>query len=170
MKKKPIKMLVSSFFYNIGPNLAQILPQIPHPLSFFFVDFQWNMLGDSVNINSLCCNPVVLKNKIGKTSKNCFFGPNFHKKGVIMNHAQNEKRLFLAEITNPNHQLSETFNFLKISYIFLLSYESFSILSDSFCGKCHSQLKQLWMSLLLTLNIFHTFFKCFYCWLWTSKC
>ena len=24
--------------------------------------------------------------------------------------------------------------------------------------------------LLLTSNIFHTFFKCFYCWLWTSKC
>ena len=26
------------------------------------------------------------------------------------------------------------------------------------------------MFLLLTLNIFHTFFYCFYCWLWTSKC
>ena len=24
--------------------------------------------------------------------------------------------------------------------------------------------------LLLTLNIFHTFSKCFYCWFWTSKC
>ena len=24
--------------------------------------------------------------------------------------------------------------------------------------------------LLLTLNIFRTFFRCFYCWLWTSKC
>ena len=24
--------------------------------------------------------------------------------------------------------------------------------------------------LLLTLNIFHFFFECFYCWLWTSKC
>ena len=26
------------------------------------------------------------------------------------------------------------------------------------------------MFLLLTLNIFHTFFYRFYCWLWTSKC
>ena len=26
------------------------------------------------------------------------------------------------------------------------------------------------VSLLLTLNIFLTFFQCFYCWLWTSKC
>ena len=26
------------------------------------------------------------------------------------------------------------------------------------------------MFLLLTLNILHTFFQCFYCWLWASKC
>ena len=26
------------------------------------------------------------------------------------------------------------------------------------------------MSLLLTLNVFHTFFYCFYCWFWISKC
>ena len=26
------------------------------------------------------------------------------------------------------------------------------------------------MALLLTLNIFHTLFQCFYCWLWTCNC
>ena len=26
------------------------------------------------------------------------------------------------------------------------------------------------MSLMLTLNIFYTFFDCFYCWLWTGTC
>ena len=26
------------------------------------------------------------------------------------------------------------------------------------------------VSLLLNFNIFHTFLKCFYCWIWTSKC
>ena len=26
------------------------------------------------------------------------------------------------------------------------------------------------VSLLVTLNIFHTLFCCFYCWFWTSKC
>ena len=26
------------------------------------------------------------------------------------------------------------------------------------------------VSLLLTLNIFHSLFRCFYCWFWTSKC
>ena len=45
-------MPVSLFFHNIGPNLAQILPQRQHPLSFF-IDFQWNMLGDAININNL---------------------------------------------------------------------------------------------------------------------
>ena len=34
-KNKPIEVPVSLFFHNIGPNLAQMLPQIPHPLYFF---------------------------------------------------------------------------------------------------------------------------------------
>ena len=48
-----------------------------------------------------------------KPLKNCIFGPNFHKKEVIMGHAQ----FFLAEITKTVHQLSETFHFIKISYV-----------------------------------------------------
>ena len=38
-----------------------------------------------------------------KPLKNCIFGPNFHKKEVIMGHAQ----FFLAEM----------FHFIKISYV-----------------------------------------------------
>ena len=34
-----------------------------------------------------------------------------------MGHAQNEKNNFFAEITKAEHQLSETFYFLKISYV-----------------------------------------------------
>ena len=44
---------------------------------FLSVDFQWNLLEDSININNFCCNPVFLK-KNGKTSKNCFLGHNLH--------------------------------------------------------------------------------------------
>ena len=42
-----------------------------------------------------------------------------HQKGVIMGYAQNEKQYFLAEITKAqaDHQLSETFYFIKISYV-----------------------------------------------------
>ena len=34
-----------------------------------------------------------------------------------MDHVQNEKQFFLAEITKVDHQLSETFYFIKISYV-----------------------------------------------------
>ena len=56
-----IEMPVSLFFHNIGPNLVQTLPK--DYTHFFFADFQCNMLEDSININNLCCNPVVLKKR-----------------------------------------------------------------------------------------------------------
>ena len=34
-KKNPIEIPVPLFFHNIGPTLAQIFPQRPHPLYFF---------------------------------------------------------------------------------------------------------------------------------------
>ena len=52
------------FFRNIGPNLAQFLPQ-NHTHFFFFASSQWNMLKALININNNCYwNPWVLK-KIG---------------------------------------------------------------------------------------------------------
>ena len=71
------------------------------------------MLGDSININDMCCNPVVLK-KIGKASKRIFFGAQIVQK---MCHAQNEKQFFLVEITNADYQLPEAFCFIKVSYV-----------------------------------------------------
>ena len=72
-EKKTLIVPVFLFFHNIGPNLAKILPLRPHPLSFF-VDVQWNMLGDSVNINNFCCNPVVLQ-KLVKPLEIAFWDP-----------------------------------------------------------------------------------------------
>ena len=48
-------MLISLLFYNIGPNLAQILPQ-DHTHFDFFAGFQWYMLEDSININNFNIN------------------------------------------------------------------------------------------------------------------
>ena len=62
-------------------------------------DFQLNMLGDSIGINKLFCNSFEKKN--GKTYKIAILRPNLHKKGVNMDQAQ----------------LSETFYFIKLSYI-----------------------------------------------------
>ena len=51
------------------------------------------MLGYLININNLCCNPVVLK-KIDKISKKMLFWAQFTQKGVIMGHAQTAEHLF----------------------------------------------------------------------------
>ena len=65
--KKNIKILVFLYF---SITLDQICPKfVPDTTStlLFLAGIQWNMLGDSININDLCCNPVVLK-KFGKSS------------------------------------------------------------------------------------------------------
>ena len=54
--------------------------------------------------------------KVGKTSQKLFFGPNLHRKEVIMGHTQDGEKL-LTEITKSDHQLSESFYFIKISYV-----------------------------------------------------
>ena len=51
-----------------------------------------------------------------KSLKNCFFRPNLHRKGVIIGHAL-DGFFFLAEITKADHQLSESFYFIKISFV-----------------------------------------------------
>ena len=55
--------------------------------------------------------------KLVKPLKNYFFGPNLYRKGVIMDHAQDEKFYFLVEITKADHQLSENVYFIKTSYV-----------------------------------------------------
>lgn len=70
------------------------------------------MLGDSININSLSCNLLVLK-KLLKPLKTTIFEPNVGKKGVNMDHTQNEKQICLAEIAKADHN----FYFIKMSDI-----------------------------------------------------
>ena len=61
-----------------------------------------------------------------------FFGPNLHKKGVIMGH---EWKIFsLAETRKADYQLSETFYFIKI-YVLTELWIFFFILSDVFFQK-----------------------------------
>ena len=52
-----------------------------------------------------------------KPLKNVFFGPNLHRKEIIMGHARDGKIFFLAEIKKEDHQLSENFYFIKTSYV-----------------------------------------------------
>ena len=89
-----IKNLVdnASFFvfsHNIGPNLAYIFPLRLDPLCYF-ADFQWNVLRNSININSIDSNNWIesssSETKLIKLLRITIFEPNLHKKGVSMGH------------------------------------------------------------------------------------
>ena len=82
--------------------------------------------------------------KLVKPLKNCFFGPNLHGKGVIMDHAQDEKKFFLVGITKADHQLSESFYFIKISYVLIELWVFFYLEWCFLSKKCYFQLKHLW--------------------------
>ena len=77
------------------------------------------MLKGSININNLCWNPAASskkKKKNGKTSKNCFFLVQFaQKRDCYGSHPK--CKTTKGEITKGGHQVSETFYFLKISYV-----------------------------------------------------
>ena len=69
--------------------------------------------------------------KLVKPLKNCFFGPNLHRKGAIMGHTQDGKFFFLPEITKADHQLSERFyqNIICFDWVMnlYLSWVMFSV-------------------------------------------
>ena len=91
------------------------------------------MIGDSININDLCCNPVVLK----KSWQNLYkfvFGVQFVQKSGHYGPRPKWKSIFLVETTKADHQLSETFYFIKISYV-LTELWIFFYLSDVFVKK-----------------------------------
>ena len=61
------------------------------------------MLGDSININNSCCNPVVLKKKLVKPLKNCFFCAQFAQTRGHYGPCPVWKAIFFAEITKADH-------------------------------------------------------------------
>ena len=79
-----------------------------------------------------------------KPLKNCFFGLNLPKKGVIMSHAQNKKQFFGR---NTKSRSSAFRNFLFCQNIISLGWVMNLCLSWVMYfvkKKCHFQLKQLW--------------------------
>ena len=71
--KKPIEIPVSLFFSQhwtyFGPNFALKTTAT----LLFLADFRWNMFGDTININNMCCIPAVLKKKLVKSLKKFFW-------------------------------------------------------------------------------------------------
>ena len=100
-EKKLLIMPFLYFFHNIGPNLAQILPQ-DHTHFTFFVYFPMKYVWDSININNFNWNPEVLQKKLLKPLKITIFWPNLCKNGVPMGPVQ--KRIFLFFCRNNKNR------------------------------------------------------------------
>ena len=78
------------------------------------------MLQDAININSLCFEIQQFlgsTKKLVKPLKNCFLDPICIEKGSLWTTPKMKKKFFLVEITKADHQLSESFYFIKISYV-----------------------------------------------------
>ena len=87
------------------------------------------MLGDS--INTLCCNPVVLKKKLVNPLKIAIFWPTETGSAWA---TPKMKNTFLAEITKADHSFQRFFILPKYDKpVFWLNYES--IWCDMFCQK-----------------------------------
>ena len=78
----------------------------------------------------MCCNPEALQKKLVKPLKNCFFAPNLHRR-VHYGPRPRWTKKFLAKIKKADHQLSESFYFIKISNVLTELW----ILSVVFCQK-----------------------------------
>ena len=76
------------------------------------------MLGDTISINNLCCNPEVLKKSWLNLLKMLFW-TQFAQKRAHYEPCPIWKKYFLAEITKADHQLSESFYFIKTSYVLI---------------------------------------------------
>ena len=64
------------------------------------------MLGNSININKFNCNLVVLKEKLGKTSKTHHFCAKLAKLESVQATAKTYNKFFFfffSEIANPDH-------------------------------------------------------------------
>ena len=86
------------------------------------------MLPRGFNINNLCCNPVVQKNKLVKPPKITILGPKLHKRWVSMDNTENEKIFDGRNDKKADHRPSKTF-FISYKKMFWL------ILFDVFYGK-----------------------------------
>ena len=79
--------------------------------------------------------------KLVKPLKNCFSGTNLHRKGVIVDHPQDEKKIFFGR--NKKSRSSAFRKFLFYHNIVCFDWVM-NLLWCFLSKKCHFQLKQLW--------------------------
>ena len=71
--------------------------------------------------------------KLVKPLKNCFFWPNLHKKGVIMDHGRDEKKFFFGRNNKSRSPAFRKFLFYQNIICFDWVKNLFLSLSDAFC-------------------------------------
>ena len=84
---------------------------------------------------------IISEKKLVKSLKNCFLGGQICTRGHYGPYLQ-WKTMFLTGITKADHQLSETFYFIKICFDWVMNL--FYLESCFLSKKCNFQLKQLW--------------------------
>ena len=92
MKKKPIEIPVSLFFFTTSELIWPKFGPKDHTHFAFFVWFPMKYVRGTININNLCCNPVVPE-KLVKL-KNCFLDPICTEKGSLWATPKREKNSF----------------------------------------------------------------------------
>ena len=117
-----LDLIWSKFFLKTTPTLIS------------FARFQWNMLGNSIDIKNFNWNPVVLK-FFAKTSKNYHFSAWLVKKwGPHGPYPKTKNNIYFRN--NKTRSLSFQNLFILTKYnMFWLSYECFSISCDAFLLK-----------------------------------
>ena len=126
--KKPVWQC--QFLFSTTQDL--ILPKFrlkDHTHFMYFADFQWNMLGYSININNLCCNLVVMK-KLVKSLKIAilFWGPTCTKGSAWAMPKEKNYIFGILLKAKADHQLSETFYFIKIRFERVMNLNLFCVI------------------------------------------
>ena len=128
-EKNPLKYQFLCFFTT----LVLIWPTFCPKDYIHFTFFDWFPMKYVRRLKLMLTTCVSIQQfwkKSVKPLKFAFFGP--------------KMEFFLTEITKADHQLSETFYFIKMSYVLTELWIFFYLEWCFLSKKCHFQLKQLW--------------------------
>ena len=113
--KKPIDNACFTYFATLLDLIRPKFCTKTTPTLIFVASFQWNML-PSININNFNWNSVVMKILLKPQKFTIFLPKQICAKMGSLWATPKTKNIFFAGIIRPDHKLSKTFYFIKISY------------------------------------------------------
>ena len=130
----------------------------------FLTDIRWNLLVYTINLNNLWCNPAVLKKRLVKPLRNCFFDPNLHRKRGHNGPRARYKNIFCVRNNKSRSSAFRKFLFYQNIRCFdwvislFLSWVMFSVKRVSFPAKTSVKHKPF-------INSFQFYLLYYKCWL-----